>query len=66
MLPINTLLLFVIPILSIVIVLFLYSMEHQEQKRNVLFFVNFLSLFTNPEMQQFDKEYVCYMTLILG
>lgn len=54
--PVNTLLLGLIPLLSLGIVLVLYLVEKRKQQKSINFFVNFISLFTNPEMQQFDKE----------
>ena len=41
-----------IPLASAGVVLLLYVRERAKQRKQVLFLVNFLSLFTNPEMQE--------------
>ena len=50
---VNTTLLLVIalPLLSLLTVLCMYVHERKEQRKHVLFLQNFLSLFTNPDMQ---------------
>ncbi|KAK8794169.1 hypothetical protein WA171_003294, partial [Blastocystis sp. BT1] len=50
----NQVLLLVVPLLSALVVLILFIHERRQQRRNVLFLQNFLSVFTNPEMQ--DSE----------
>lgn len=52
LLPINWILLILIPLASAGVVLLLYVRERAKQRKQVLFLVNFLSLFTNPEMQE--------------
>lgn len=34
----------------------LYVRERAKQRKSILFFVNFLSLFTNPEMQECEMK----------
>ena len=41
-----------IPIVSAGIVMVMYLSEHRKWRQNVLFLVDFLSLFTNQEMQE--------------
>ena len=48
---ITLLLMIALPILSLLIVLCMYVRERKEQQKHVLFLQNFLSLFTNPDMQ---------------
>ena len=48
---ITLLLMIALPILSLLIVLCMYARERKEQRKHVLFLQNFLSLFTNPDMQ---------------
>lgn len=56
----NLLLLLFVVLASALIVLYLFVKERRKQRKNVLFLQNFLSVFTNPEMQESDiKEYVC-------
>ena len=50
LLPINWILLILIPVASLGVVSVLYVRERAKQRKHVLFLVNFLSLFTNPEM----------------
>lgn len=58
LLPINWILLILIPLASVGVVSVLYVRERAKQRKHVLFLVNFLSLFTNPEMQECEiKEY---------
>ena len=52
LLPINWILLILIPVASFGVVAVLYVRERAKQRKHVLFLVNFLSLFTNPEMQE--------------
>ncbi|KAK8828672.1 hypothetical protein WA577_000154, partial [Blastocystis sp. JDR] len=52
LLPINWILLILIPVASLGVVSVLYVRERAKQRKHVLFLVNFLSLFTNPEMQE--------------
>ena len=48
---ITLLLVIALPLLSLLIVLCMYFRERKEQRKHVLFLQNFLSLFTNPDMQ---------------
>ena len=50
--PLPTILFTAIPIVSSGIVMMMYLVEHRKWRKNVLFFVDFLSLFTNQEMQE--------------
>lgn len=50
--PLPTILFTAIPIVSSGIVMMMYLAEHRKWRKNVLFFVDFLSLFTNQEMQE--------------
>lgn len=50
----NLLLLVFVVLASALIVLYLFVKERREQRKNVLFLQNFLSVFTNPEMQESD------------
>lgn len=52
LLPINWILLILIPVASLGVVSVLYVRERAKQRKHVLFLVNYLSLFTNPEMQE--------------
>ena len=52
LLPINWILLILIPVASLGVVSVLYVRERAKQRKHVRFLVNFLSLFTNPEMQE--------------
>lgn len=52
LLPINWILLILIPVASLGVVSVLYVRERAKQRKHVLFLANFLSLFTNPEMQE--------------
>ena len=54
----NLLLLLLVVIASALIVFYLFVKERRKQRKNVLFLQNFLSVFTNPEMQESDiKEW---------
>ena len=54
----NLLLLLFVVIASALLVLYLFVKERRKQRKNVLFLQNFLSVFTNPEMQESDiKEW---------
>ena len=54
----NLLLLLFVVIASALVVLYLFVKERRKQRKNVLFLQNFLSVFTNPEMQESDiKEW---------
>ena len=48
---ITLLLVIALPLLSLLTVLCMYVRERKEQRKHVLFLQNFLSLFTNPDMQ---------------
>lgn len=55
----NLLLLLFVVIASALVVLYLFVKERRKQRKNVLFLQNFLSVFTNPEMQESDiKEII--------
>ena len=45
-----------LPLLSLVVVLCMYARERKEQRKHVLFLQNFLSLFTNPDMQEVEVK----------
>ena len=53
---INQVLLLVIPLMSALVVLILFLRERKQQRKNVLFLQNFLSVFTNPEMQDGEMK----------
>lgn len=47
-----------LPVLSVLVVLCMYLREMKKQRKHIIFIQNFLSLFTNPEMQEGEmKEY---------
>ena len=50
--PLPTIIFTAIPIISSGVVMMMYLLEHRKWRKNVLFFVDFLSLFTNQEMQE--------------
>lgn len=53
---VNQILLLVIPVTSALIVLLLFIRERKQQRKSVLFLQNFLSVFTNPEMQDGEMK----------
>lgn len=53
---VNQILLLVIPVTSALIVLLLFIQERKQQRKSVLFLQNFLSVFTNPEMQDGEMK----------